>query len=79
MNSFVEIFIEALVVGIVILGIGSLVSFIAGLMFKSNLPKICKDWNKNHVMEFALFLTGFFAHLLFEAVGLNAYYVNSKK
>lgn len=79
MNYFLELLIEAIIVGIVILGVGVIVSLIIGLLFKTNLPKVCKDWNKHHVMEISLFLTGFFAHLFFEAVGLNAYYVKSKK
>jgi hypothetical protein len=79
MNYFLELLIEAIIVGIVILGVGAIVSLIISLIFKTDLPKICKNWNKNHVMEISLFLTGFFAHLFFEAVGLNKYYVNYKK
>lgn len=79
MNYFLELLIEAIIVGIVILGVGAIVSLIISLIFKTNLPKICKTWNKHYVMEISLFLTGFFAHLFFELVGLNAYYVKSKK
>lgn len=73
-----ELIIEAVIVGIVILAVGTLLAFIISKFFKTNLPSICKTWNQYHLMEITLFLTGFFAHLFFEAVGLNSYYVKYK-
>ncbi|UOG94181.1 hypothetical protein MKD35_140 [Aureococcus anophagefferens virus] len=73
-----ELIIEAVIVGIVILAVGTLLAFIISRFFKTNLPSICKTWNKNHIMEITLFLTGFFAHLFFEVVGANSYYVKYK-
>jgi hypothetical protein len=69
-----KLLIEAIVVGISIIIFGSLMSFVAGLFFKTELPPVCKDWNKNYVMEIALFLTGFVAHLFFEVSGVNKWY-----
>lgn len=65
---------EAFVVGIIIVVIGLLVSFLVGPMLSVDLPKICEEWNQNHAMEISLFLTGFVAHLALEAVGVNKWY-----
>ena len=43
-------------------------------MFKVDLPPVCKDWNKNYIMEISLFLTGFLTHLAFEFMGANKWY-----
>ena len=69
-----KLLVEAVVVGIATVVIGTLVGFIIGKYFSSNLPKICKSWNKNHIMELSLFLTGFSIHLLCEITGLNKWY-----
>ena len=55
MNKLAKFGLEALVVGIIVVVAGSLVSFLVGLMFKTYLPPVCKDWNKNYVMELSLF------------------------
>ena len=47
--------------------------------FKLDLPKICKSWNKNHVMEICLFFTGFLFHILCEISGINHWYCKYKK
>lgn len=65
---------EAIVVGIATLIVGSLVGFIIGKLFSTNLPSICKTWNKNHIMEICLFLTGFLLHLICEFSGINKWY-----
>lgn len=69
-----NLFFEAVLVGIAIVVVGTLISWIFGSLFKIDLPPVCKDWNKNYAMEITLFLTGFFAHLLFELFGFNALY-----
>ena len=48
--------------------------FAVGKMIGSDLPSVCKDWNKKHAMEISLFLTGFTLHLLCEFGGLNKWY-----
>lgn len=68
------LFLEALVVGILTVIIGSMVGYIIGSLFSNNLPKICKEWNKNHVMEISLFFTGFIIHILCEVIGINKWY-----
>tara|TARA_B000000557_G_C20789575_1_gene450364 strand:+ start:242 stop:481 length:240 start_codon:yes stop_codon:yes gene_type:complete len=65
---------EAIIVGIATVIIGSIVGFIIGKFFSNNLPKICKEWNKHHVMEISLFLTGFILHILCEFIGINKWY-----
>lgn len=65
---------EAIIVGIATVIIGTLVGFIIGRFFSSNLPKICKEWNKHHVMEISLFFTGFLLHIICEFTGINKWY-----
>ena len=69
-----KLLVEAVVVGIATVIIGTVVGFVMGKYFSSNLPKICKSWNKNHVMEICLFLTGFLLQLLCEFSGVNKWY-----
>ena len=68
---------EAIIVGFVLIIIGTIVSFIVGKVFSTDLPPVCKDWNKNYVMEICLFFTGFTAHLAFEYTGINKWYCNN--
>lgn len=65
---------EAVVVGIATVVIGTLVGFVMGKLFSMNLPAICKKWNKNHIMEITLFLTGFLLHIICEYTGINKWY-----
>ena len=69
-----NLLIEAILVGLVVLAIGTIVSYFIGKSMGVDLPKVCKDWNKNYIMEICLFLTGVIAHFLFEAVGANRWY-----
>ena len=61
---------EAIVVGILTVIVGTLISSI----FKGKVPSKCKDWNKNYVMEWSLFLTGAAIHILCENIGMNKWY-----
>tara|TARA_Y100000389_G_scaffold71024_1_gene67720 strand:- start:1599 stop:1841 length:243 start_codon:yes stop_codon:yes gene_type:complete len=70
----IALLIEAFVVGVATLVVGSVVGFLVGKVLGSDLPSVCKDWNKKHAMEISLFLTGSCLHLLFELVGGNAWY-----
>jgi hypothetical protein len=69
-----RLLIEAVIVGIVVTLIGTLSGYIVGKFNNIDLPSVCKKWNKNHIMEISLFITGFFTHLLFELLGLNGWY-----
>ena len=69
-----NILIEALSVGVLVVIVGSVVGYMLGKLFSNNLPKICKHWNKNHIMELSLFLTGFIIHILCEILGINKWY-----
>ena len=73
------LFAEAVVVGVVVVIMGTLVAFLYRLIAdrylkKNRLPEVCKSWNKYYAMEISLFFTGFLSHLLFEGVGLNKWY-----
>ena len=72
-----DLIIEALVVGVVTVIVGTLVSWGLGKRLSVDLPPVCKEWNKFYVMEVSLFLTGVFAHLLFEFIGANKWYARS--
>lgn len=74
MKYFYALFVEAFVVGILTIIFGTIISLIIGSLFSQNLPKICKEWNKNHIMEICLFFTGVSIHLFCEFTGLNKWY-----
>jgi hypothetical protein len=68
-----NLFIEAVVVGIATVIMGTLVS--QGLQLMSPpIKSACKGWNRYYIMELALFLTGFFLHIAFEYSGGNRWY-----
>tara|TARA_B110001454_G_C12673795_1_gene414944 strand:- start:914 stop:1153 length:240 start_codon:yes stop_codon:yes gene_type:complete len=69
-----NLLIEGVAVGIVVLVVGTIVGFILGRFMSVDLPKACREWNKNHIMEISLFLTGFLTHIIFELFGLNNWY-----
>ena len=69
-----KIFVEAIVVGIMVVVVGTLVGYLLGKSFSVNLPKMCHEWNKNHIMELSLFLTGFLVHIICELSGVNKWY-----
>lgn len=68
------IIIETIIVGILTVVFGSLIGYIIGYLFKTDLPKVCKNWNKFYVMELSLFLTGMLIHIFCEYVGINKWY-----
>lgn len=70
----IKLLIEAFFVGIVVVIFGTLSSKIFSLYFKVELPPVCKDWNKNYVMEITLLFTGILAHLVLEILGINKLY-----
>ncbi len=49
--------------GILTVIIGSIVGYVLGKCNSVDLPAICKTWNRNHIMEQSLFLTGVILHL----------------
>ena len=74
---------EATVVGLVFTLLGFVVAVLVSKIYgfldlKVDLPGVCKTYNKYRIMEATLFLSGFLGHLLFEAIGANAYYTEYK-
>ena len=65
---------ESVLIGIATLIVGQLVGFILGNLMKVDTPKECKEWNKNHIMEWSLFFTGVLVHILSEKFGMNKWY-----
>ena len=70
----IELITEAIVVGIIMVAVGTFVSFFIAKISKIDLPPVCKKWNENYIMELCLFLTGLLGHLLFEFIGANKWY-----
>jgi multisubunit Na+/H+ antiporter MnhE subunit len=64
-------------VGIVLVIIGIIVTNLFKFIHNNNLPDVCKNWNKNYIMEINLFLIGFIAHMLFEMIGANKWYCSN--
>jgi len=71
---YMQLLKEAVVVGLGTVLVGSVVGAVLGKFFSTNLPTICKEWNKNHIMEISLFLTGFLLHIICEYTGINKWY-----
>ena len=69
-----ELFLEAFVVGVMCVLVGSFVGFCVSQMMDNELPVACRNWNQNHVMELSLFLTGFCVHILCELFFMNSWY-----
>lgn len=69
-----RLFVEAFVVGLLTVAVGSLVGYALSKAVDSDLPEVCKEWNKFYVMEISLFLTGVVIHLLCEITGINKWY-----
>jgi hypothetical protein len=62
---------KAFILGIMTLVVGSVVGYVIGKFAGVNLPSVCKKWNKNHIMELCLFLTGVFVYIICELSGIN--------
>ena len=69
-----QLLIEATVVGLSTVAMGTIIGYIISQLVPSTGAKDSKDWNKYYVMEIALFFTGFFLHIAYEFLGLNAWY-----
>tara|TARA_B110000285_G_scaffold69744_1_gene80237 strand:+ start:240 stop:500 length:261 start_codon:yes stop_codon:yes gene_type:complete len=72
-NKPLRLIIEASMVGIITVVVGYIITWILS-QFTSKAKKINTDWNKNYIMELALFLTGMSVHLLCEISGINSWY-----
>lgn len=70
---------EAVFVGLLVVIVGLIVHFLINKVRPQQTPDHCRDWNKNHIMEICLFVTGAFTHLICEFSGVNKWYVNQYK
>ena len=73
-NNNIRVFKEAVFCGLLVLGAAYIVKHIVKPYFKVDLPEICEKWNKKHVFEVSMFLTGFVLHILLEITGVNKTY-----
>jgi len=48
---YMQLLKEAVVVGLGTVLVGSVVGAVLGKFFSTNLPTICKEWNKNHIVK----------------------------
>jgi len=74
LDPIYRVFIEACIVGLLVMLVGVIGSKIVKPFFGVSLPEICKSWNKKHVMEASLFVTGFLLHIILEITGINKDY-----
>ena len=62
--------VGAVTSGVSVVAVGTVVSWVVSLFSAKIKDCSCsRDWNKYHIMEFALFFTGAFTHMLFVALG----------
>jgi hypothetical protein len=73
-NNTIRVLKEATFVGLLTVFAGYVASMLIKPYFKVDLPEVCKSWNKNHLMEASLFVTGFLLHLFLEFTGMNKSY-----
>ena len=45
----VQLWIEAITVGLGLVIVGTIVSWVASKVMDTELPPVCKDWNKNFI------------------------------
>ena len=74
MTSFTTVLIEAIVVGISVVVFGTIMSNVVSFSWN----KITGEPWGVAPMLLSLFLMGFGLHIIYELLGLNAYYVNYK-
>jgi len=75
-NNMLRVLKEAVFIGLTVVMMGYVASMIVKPYFNIDLPEICKTWNKKHVMEWTLFMTGFLLHIIFEMMGINKSYAS---
>jgi len=75
-SQIIRVLKEAIVIGLAAVLMGYIASKLVRPYFKIDLPEICKNWNKKHVMEWSLFMTGFLLHIFFEISGANKSYAD---
>lgn len=59
---------ESIIFGLIVLVIGNISGFFIGRFFSVDLPSVCKKWNKNHIMELTLFITGMSSFLIYDII-----------
>ena len=63
--------INAIIIGIITVIIGSLIGYIMGQVSHISVPNLCKEWNKYHIMEITLFATGVMLYFASNLLGFN--------
>lgn len=77
--SYLQLLFEAVVVGIISLIITFAVSWgLTPWLGVSGLPHDCKTWNKYHLMEISIVLSGMLFHILMEVTGANEKYCRAR-
>ena len=55
--------IESIVFGLIVVMVGNFTGSIISKYLASNLPTVCKTWDKNYLIELCLFVTGIVSYL----------------
>jgi hypothetical protein len=60
--------LSSILIGVVLFGVLTIIlGYVSGFIMKqfngSKVPAECADWNKNHIMEKSLFITGMLVYL----------------
>lgn len=77
--STLQLLFEAIIVGVISLIIIYVVSWsLKPLLGVKGLPNECKSWNKNHLMDISIILSGMLFHILAEISGVNEKYCKGR-
>lgn len=71
-----KVIIGCILLGLLTIVVGYLSVHIVKRFSKTSVPIECKNWNKNHVMEISLFITGVIIGVI--SYGFSKYQIKSK-
>ena len=77
MPTVVTLLKESVIVGIALVILTIMVGFVISLFYKPVVSFQCSEWNRYHIMEVTVFITGFLFHVICELTGINKTYVDA--
>jgi len=70
MSAVISIVVKSLFLGAIVVLMGLVSSRIVKVFHRSVVPRECANWNKHHLMEKSLFITGFLTGVLIQVINL---------